>query len=145
MPSIQKMFCEEIRRLAKKEAKAATEPLRTQIANLRLQIHKQKGLIRDMSLTAKGDFAAEGPASESSEELSKQIRMNGARIKKIRHQFGITQFELARLLNISHSAVVKWECDKATPRNETKVKIVSISKMGKRKIQQCLDASKTNE
>lgn len=143
MASIQKMFSEEIRRLAKKEIKAATEPLRTQIVTLRKKVSEQNALIKQFSKPEKALVPAAASEEESGEE-GRKTRMPSARIRKIRQQLGLTQMQLAQLLNVSHSAVVKWEIDKASPRSETKAKIAALGKAGKRELKKRLDVLKVN-
>lgn len=141
MASIQKIFNEEIRRLAKKEIKAATEPLRTQIVTLRKKVGEQNALIKQLSKPEKAaaQAAASAVSEEESGEEGKKTRMPSARIRKIRQQLRLTQMQLAQLLEVSHSAVVKWEIDKASPRSETKAKIAALGKIGKRELKKRLD------
>lgn len=139
MTNIQKMFSEEIRRLAKKEVKAATEPLKTQITSLRKQVAQQKLQLQSMGQTQKPDASAPVEVQENGEK-AKKFRMPGARIKKIRIHCGLTQAQMAKLLGASHSAVVKWENNGASPRGDMKGKIAELGKLGKRELQKRLEA-----
>lgn len=40
-------------------------------------------------------------------------------IKKIREEKGLTQMELATVLNVSQSTIAMWETNKSLPRVET--------------------------
>lgn len=40
-------------------------------------------------------------------------------IKKIREEKGLTQMELATILNVSQSTIAMWETNKSLPRVET--------------------------
>ena len=140
MANIQKMFNEEIRRLAKKEAKAAAEPLQSQIVKLRQIVRRQNEQISQLQRGTKVDAApAVVPdAAEPAEERTK-IRMTSARIKKIREQCDVTQGQFAQLLGVSISSVSKWEIDCATPRADVKARIAAFGKMGKRELQKRLE------
>lgn len=139
MANIQKIFNEEIRRLAKKEVKSATGPLRSQIAQLRKQVAEQKQLIK--KLEQNPSSSAESVPSANNDDASfKKLRMSSARIRKIRKICGVTQAQMAQLLGVSHSAVVKWEIDKAQPREGMKANIVALVKMGKRELRKRLEA-----
>lgn len=140
MASIQKMFNEEIRRLAKKEAKAATEPLRILIGNLRKQVYQQKETIKKMQ---NGGVAPgkDDSIDDDMESKETKFRMPSARIRKIRLKCGLTQFQMAHLLGVSHTSIVNWEVGKSSPRKETKASIAALAKLGKREIQKRLEES----
>lgn len=140
MTNIQRMLSDEIRRLAKKEVKAATEPLRVQITSLREQVRQYKKQMDNLPREAKAEISdTTDSVVPSAEEPARKIRMTSGRIKKIRGLLGLTQCQMAQLLGISHSSVVKWEIDKASPRTALKEKIVRLSKMGKRELQKRLE------
>ena len=140
MANIQKMFNEEIRRLAKKEAKAATGPLQSQIVKLRRIVRQQNEQIGQLQ---QGTQTGVVPvtASDTAEPVGERtkIRMTCARIKKIREQLGVTQGQFAQLLGVSLSSVSKWEIDCASPRADVKARIAVLGKMGKRELQKRLE------
>lgn len=139
MPNIQKMLNEEIRRLAKKEVKAAMDSLRTQVGNLKKQIQEQKDLIKQLQ---KGPAPVSAPSPIEPvpvDEDLKSLRMNGARIKKIRMKCGVTQDQMAQLLGVSRWTIIKWEVGKFGPREEAKAKLVALQKMGKHDLKAKLD------
>lgn len=140
MANIQKTFNEEIRRLAKKEVKTATEPLRSQIMGLKKQVRLQKEQIAKLS-KATPVPAPTVETAVSDEEPKVKIRMTSARFKKIRAKLGVTQMQMAKLLETSHSSVVNWENNVAIPRQPMRETIVAVSKLGKRELQKRLEGA----
>lgn len=60
--------------------------------------------------------------------------MIGKKIKSLRKQSGLTQIELAGMINTSHQRVSEWECGKVIPSVESLKKIsgalgVSVSNL----------------
>lgn len=145
MANIQKILSEEIRRLAKKEIKSAAEPLRKQVTALKQQIRQQKELITKLSTPPKTGASADTAVKESADEPKVKIRMTSARFKKIRLQLGITQVQMAQLLETSHSSIVNWENGKAKPRLPMCEKIIALGKIGKRELQKRLETLKPAE
>lgn len=138
MVNIQKLFNEEIRRLAKKEIKTAADPLRKQIIVLKQQVRQQKELITKLSKAPKSEASNTVTAEESAVEPTVKIRMTNIRIRKIRILLGLTQEQMAQLLETSHSSVVNWESGKVKPRRAMQEKIVALGKIGKRELQKRL-------
>lgn len=48
------------------------------------------------------------------------------RCKELRKLKNMTQEDVARAVNVSRTAVVKWETDRATPRIETLQKLATL-------------------
>lgn len=47
-------------------------------------------------------------------------------IKKLREKSGLSQIELAKLLNVTQGAVSQWESKKSYPRAEVLIKIAAL-------------------
>lgn len=141
MPDIKAVLNEEIRRLAKKEVKAAVLPLMKIIAEQRHAISELKKRVAAMEKNG----VAEKPAKESAAETcveSKKLRLNAAGIVKLRTKLKLTQSELAKLVGVSLHTVSFWELGKVSPRAEAKAAICALRTIGKRELKRRLAAEK---
>ncbi len=138
MANLQKLLNDEIHRLAKKEAKAALEPLKTQVAKLRVQIADQKEQIRNLQKNPSEQKPE--PAVETTVDESKKPNGFAERIKRIRTKLGFSQNTFAKLLGVCYYTVSRWESGTCLPNNEAKAKIIELSKIGKRELQKRLDS-----
>ncbi len=138
MPDIKAVLSEEIRRLAKKEVKAAILPLTQTIAEQRRIISELKKRIAEIEKAA---FAVkkEAPAeAEAETEVGKKLRLNAAGIARIRTKLKLTQSEFAKLLGVSSHTVSIWELGKVSPRQDTKAAICALRSIGKRELKRRL-------
>ena len=112
MPNVQQVLGEEIRRLAKKEARAAIEDLKEQISALKKTVSEQGKLLKELSKltnkTAAIVLPPEAPKPEVSPEEMKAVRVSPERIAKWRKNIGVSQTQFAKLLGVSHLSVNHW-------------------------------------
>ena len=138
MPNVQQVLGEEIRRLAKKEARAAIEDLKEQISALKKTVSEQGKLLKELSKltnkTASIVLPPETPKPEVSPEEMKAVRVSPERIAKWRKNIGVSQTQFAKLLGVSHLSVNHWESGKTEPREAQKQRIVELRDMGKREL-----------
>ncbi len=138
MPNVQQVLGEEIRRLAKKEARAAIEDLKEQIATLKKTVSEQGKLLKELSKltnkTASIVLPPEEPKDEIPPEEMKAVRVSPERIIKWRKKIGVSQTQFAKLLGVSHLSVNHWESGKTEPREAQKQRIVELRDMGKREL-----------
>ena len=138
MPNVQQVLGEEIRRLAKKEARAAIEDLKEQIAAMKKTISEQGKLIKELSKltnkTAAIVLPPEPPKEELAPEEIKAVRVSAERITKWRKKIGVSQTQYAKLLGVSHLSVNHWEAGSTEPREAQKQRIVELRDMGKREL-----------
>lgn len=130
MPDIGKAIKDEIRRLAKSEAKTATDPLKKQIAGLREDVWKLKQengtLKKEVTVLSKaaGTIPRRGGAGRP--------RVTARTIKSQRKGLGLSQGAFAQLLGVSMSSVVNWEAGRNKPRQEQIEKILDARGLGRR-------------
>jgi len=136
MPDIKKVLASEIRRLARKEAKAALKPLQTQVSTLRKTIAAQNAKIRALEKRIPAAVAPK-PKAESLPIVG-EVRITAESIIKLRRKLGLTQMQLAVLLEVSNFSVSHWELGKTTPRDAFKRKIAALRDMGKRELKRLL-------
>ena len=138
MPNVQQVLGEEIRRLAKKEARAAIEDLKEQISAMKKTISEQGKLLKELSKltnkTASIVLPHEEPKEEIPAEEMKAVRVSPDRIIKWRKKIGVSQTQFAKLLGVSHLSVNHWESGKTEPREAQKQRIVELRDMGKREL-----------
>ena len=144
MPDIKAVLSEEIRRLARKEVKAAVLPLNKIISEQRHAISELKKRIAVLEKSCAAGKAAETPAAASSADNDKKLRLNAAGIARIRSKLKLTQSEFAKLIGVSAHSVFVWEKGDVSPRQETKAAICALRTAGKREIKRRLAAGEEN-
>ena len=134
-------FKEEVSRLAKKEAKAATELLKKDNARLKHDSAAFKRQIRSLetevrrikSLLEKFD-----PETPSEEEVDK-ARISAKGIISLRRKLGISQTEFAQLAGVHKQSVYLWESGKTLPRGKTKAAVIALRGLGAREARRRLE------
>ena len=137
MPDVKAVLTEEIRRLAKKEIKAAIEPLQKTLADQkkliselkkRIAVLENKKAVASVVAVEKQDDAQEEP----------KLRLNAAVIVRVRSKLKLTQAEFARLLGVAAHTVSIWELGKVSPRRDAKAAICALRGLGKRELKKRL-------
>jgi len=115
MPNIGKVIKEEIQRLSKKEVTQAVTNIRKQNIALKKEVASHKKRIAALEKHNKSILKSiekakpvSAPTVEAPEEIEK-VRITGKTLKSMRSRLGITQKELARLLDVSHQIIQIWE------------------------------------
>jgi DNA-binding transcriptional regulator YiaG len=124
----------EIRRLARKEVKAATQSTvkavvryRREIAQLKRQLHEQaRKLVR---LESRGDQQSSQPVNG---ELPNGARFSARSVKAQRARTGLSAADYARLVGVSGLTIYNWEQGKSRPRNGQLASLIAIRGIGKR-------------
>ena len=133
MADLKSMMNDEIRRLARKEIKAAVLPLQQTVA-------AQKKIIAELVKRVKvlEGFAPQPIAPEVTEKSEAEsaaiakLRISADAIRKIREKRGLTQLQMARLLDVNQFTISNWEQGKNKPRRGQKESLAALRKMGKR-------------
>ena len=143
MPNIQKIMNEEIRRLARKEARNIAEPLLKNVSELKREIAALRKQLKSVSCgTAEKALEknTENALPEEPETSGKRgMRLSGPRIVKIRKTLGLSRKQFADLLDVYFVSIANWETGKTAPRNSMKKKIETVAKMGKRALKAALE------
>lgn len=145
MPDIVKVLREEIQRLARKEAKAATSLLRKDNATLKRTIadHKRrlKQLEKDNRLLLTQARKIQDTVIKPSDEAVEKARITAKMIKSIRNRLGLSQAKLAKILGVATNTILLWEQKdgRLVFRNpETKTAIVNLRSMTKAEVTELL-------
>ena len=143
MSDIKQVFAEEMRRLARKELRAAIAPLNEQIAVLKKQVAEQKKRISDLEKNA--PVKCEAPVSIANalvDSEKRSVRINAAGIIRLRNKLGITQAELGRLLGVAMHTISVWEQGRRQPRIRHKQALSALRGVGKRELKRMLAEAK---
>jgi DNA-binding transcriptional regulator YiaG len=141
MGKLEQAFRAEIARLSRKEIRAAVEPLRRDVRELRRTVRALSRTVDDLekALKAARKTQASPAASLAAPPAeASRARLSPGLIKKLRKKLGITQQELAALLDASPSTVAFWEQGRTKPKAETKARIVALRALGRRDVKQLL-------
>ena len=131
MPNLSTILKGEITRLARKEIKAAVDPVRKASAGQRREIAELKrqvaALQRDLKAALKPSKVVkqEGEASASK-------RFSAKGLKSLRAKLGLSAGEFGLLVGASGQSIYKWETGKAVPRASQQAALASVRGIGKR-------------
>jgi len=139
MPNIGVLLKEEIRRLARKEARALLAKFRRDGARLKRTAadHKRRlaALERDnRRLVAEADVRLKQAVQASPEEIASARVGSAGRIRALRRRLRLTQAEFGKLLGVSGNTVFQWERrpGRLKLRSRTKAAVVAARKLSAR-------------
>ena len=139
MPNLNQVFREEISRLARREVKQIAEPLQKQIRDLRGKVRKQRRELEKLEKELAGKADKErviAPRTVSGED---DVRIHKGSVKKHRERLGISQREMALLLDVSPLTISNWETDKSSPSGKNRLAFAELRGMGVREVWQRLE------
>ena len=146
MADFRQLMNDEIRRLARKEVRAALGPLTENIAALKRQVAEQKKQIAALTRAMpEPEAKVLPPAAAIAEPSDKKVRINAAGIVRLRGKLGLTQAELAKLLDVAMHTVSVWEQGRRVPRGAHKAQLAALRSAGKREIKRLLAEMKKSE
>ena len=131
MPSLSTILKGEITRLARKEIKAAIDPVRKANAGHRKEIAELKRMVASLQRDLKAASKPAKARAEASEE-STSTRYSVKGLKSLRAKLGLSAAEFGQLVGASGQSVYKWETGKAIPRTSQQASLVGIRGIGKR-------------
>ena len=136
MPNIGSLLKSEIARVARKEIRAETEPLRKAVSQYRSQIAQLKRQVAELQrqLKRQGRVVARtaAPAAAAADEEGPQLRFSAKGLAAQRKRLGLSAASVAKILGVSALSVYKWESGKTRPRARQIEAIAQLRKMGKR-------------
>jgi DNA-binding transcriptional regulator YiaG len=146
MSNLASTLKSEIARLARKELKSEIQLLRKTVASHRGEIAALK---RELKATqdatkqlskqmSKAKPAEESPAAQSTRRGRRPAGYTAEGLLAIRKRLGLTQAQMAALLEVSALSVYKWESGQTTPRAAQQDKILEMKKIGKREAMRLL-------
>ena len=132
MPDLKTTFQEEVRRLARKEVKAASETLAAQQKTIRELTKRIDALEKKQAVSVAPK--ADKPAEVVVPATFGKARFSPKTIAKFRKKYGISQKAVAAILGVTVFAVSHWELGKNRPRANQIAAISALTKLGKRKV-----------
>ncbi len=140
MPDFAAAFKAEVSRIARKELRQETEPLRKALAQQRREIAQLKKHISALEKTARATTRTlkRAPAEASPEDTG-TIRFSSKGLHGHRVRLGLSAQEAGRLLGVSGQTVYNWEQGKSQPRAEQRAAIGALRTMGKRQAAAALE------
>ncbi len=121
---------EEIRRLARKEIKAATQSTARAVAQHRREIAKLKRQIRDQEKKI-ARLQRRSPSPPQVNETADAARFSARSVKSQRSRLGLSAADYARLVGVSPLTIYNWENGKSKPRKEQLAQLVAVRGIGK--------------
>jgi DNA-binding XRE family transcriptional regulator len=145
MPNIASVLKSEIARLARKEVRAQTDPLKRQSAQHRAEIaslkREVKALQRQLKLASRPTGRARGAAAAAAEdEGGPQLRFSAKRLASQRKRLGLSAQAFGSLVGVTGQSIYKWESGHARPRQAQLRAIAAVRALGKREAQARLEA-----
>lgn len=143
MSKLQDAMHAEIRRIARKEIRETMGSLGDDVRALRKDL---RTLTRRLDKLEKVERPETRKRAVVKEQLlqpkatDRPTRLSGGLIRKLRKRLGISQSELADLLEVSASAVAAWEQDRVKPREETRQRIIALREATPAQVRETLQA-----
>ena len=128
---------EEIRRLARKEIKAATRATAKAVAQHRREIAQLKRQIRDQEKK----IATLQKGKPTPKPVDESVRFSARSVKAQRTRLGLSATDYARLVGVSPLTIYNWEHGKSRPRQEQLAQLVAVRGIGKREARAKLESS----
>ena len=132
MPNLSSVIKSEITRLARKEIKAALDPVRKASVGHRKQIVELKRQVALLQRNLKAGSKPSRAKDEASEASTGSNRFSAKGLKSLRARLGLSAAEFGLLVGASGQSVSKWETGKTLPRDAQQAALVAVRGIGKR-------------
>ena len=132
MPNLSTILKAEITRLARKEIKAAVDPVRKANAGHRKDIAELKRLVGSLQRELKAASRPSRVRATAGEESAASTRFSAKGLKTLRAKLGLSAAEFGVLVGASGQSIYKWETGKAVPRASQRAALASVRGIGKR-------------
>ena len=134
MPDFKLTFQEEVRRLARKEVKAANEILAAQQKTIRELTKRIEALEKKQAVATPVAPKDDKPAVLVVPAKSGKARFSPKTLLAFRKKYALSQKVLGALLGVTVGSVVNWETGKCRPKANQIAAISTLAKLGKRKV-----------
>ena len=142
MGKLETTIKSEIERLAKREVRKVSVPLKREVRLLKIsvsQIRKAVGPLERFAAHQQKELAKSEVGLKATPEEVKKSRFSPRLIRSLRKHLGITQKELAILLGVTVGAAHQWEIGKFNPKPEKKAALVALRKLTRRDARKLLE------
>ncbi len=133
MPNIGAVIKEEVRRIARKEIRAAWNPLRKKLSETRLLAFELKRKVA--ALEAASDRLVRESSARALEKTrgsgaeAKDARIGPRSIRSQRKRIHLTRAEFGRLVGVSANTVYLWETGQVAPRSGSRTALIGVRKI----------------
>lgn len=137
MPNVAQVLKSEIVRIAKKELRSETHPIRKSQASFRSEIAALKKHVRQLEqavgvLGKQAQRADKTPLAKSASDEKPRTRFGAKSLASQRRRLGLSAEDLGRLVGASGQSVYNWEAGKARPRDSLLPAIAALRTLGRR-------------
>ena len=134
MPDMAGVIKEEIVRLSKKAAKAATTQLKRASVQYRSDIAKLKKLLgqQEKKIKLLSKQAQQQGQPQAEENPLDGIRFSARSVKAQRQRLGLSALDYGKLVGVSALTVYSWEHGSTKPRQAQLAALVAVRGIGKR-------------
>jgi DNA-binding transcriptional regulator YiaG len=142
MGNLEATIKSEIVRLAKRELRRVTVPLRRDVRSLKVtvsQLRKAVSGLERFATRRDSQMLSEKVALSAAPEELEKSRFSPRLIQALRKRLGITQKELAILAGVTVGAIFQWEKGIFDPRDDKKAVLVALRKLGRRQVKMLLE------
>ena len=133
MSDFKLSFQEEVRRLARKEVKAASETLAAQQKTIREMTKRIDALEKKQAAAVVPAPSVADAKSADVPADARKARFSPKMIQKLRKKYGISQKAVAAIFGVTPFTVSHWELGKNRPRPNQIATLKSLMKLGRRK------------
>jgi DNA-binding transcriptional regulator YiaG len=132
MPNIAALLKIEITRIARKQVREETQPLKKAIAPYRSEIATLKRRTQALEQQIKRLSKVAAKAIPAKEESDTAHRFSAKGLAKNRQRLGLSALDFGKLIDASALSVYKWEQGKVRPREKHLQAIAAIRTIGKK-------------
>jgi DNA-binding transcriptional regulator YiaG len=141
MVKMESLIKLEIVRLAKREIRKISVPLKRDVLSLKKVVSQIRGSVQALESFAsaqKKELVKRETRLEGSPEEVKISRFSPRLFRSLRKHLGITQKELSILCGVTVGAVQSWESGKFRPKDEKRRILVALRKLGRGNVKKLL-------
>jgi DNA-binding transcriptional regulator YiaG len=135
MPNVAALLKTELRRIARKEARAETEALKRAVTTYRSEIAALKrralALERQLQQRRRAGVAEPERIAPAAGAASKG-RYSAKSLASQRKRLGLSANELGRLIGVSAQSIYNWEDGKARPQQKYLPAVFALKTLGRR-------------
>jgi DNA-binding transcriptional regulator YiaG len=151
MPNIAAAFKAEMIRIARKEARVQTEPLRAANAALKREVSALRVQLKavEKAATTLPRKPKAAPIVQSVKSIitdpvrpGRRARFSPNLVRTRRERLGLSAEAMASLLGVTGQSVRNWEAGSTEPRDAQRESLAALAALGKRKVKALLEAAK---
>lgn len=134
MPNLNQILKEEIVRVAKREINQQVRILKGQLVEMRKTYRDQRRRIEQLEKELAGKADKERVIVPRTLSEDDDVRVPRGSVRKHRERLGLSQREMALLLDVSTLTVSNWETERTSPSGKNKLGFAELRKMGAREV-----------